>query len=252
MPPKLASQVTNAFAITGNLFRVKETKVGAASRRKAWGGLARRLLLVLLAGVGATLVFAYDLPTVDALRQWSESTGAWFPILFFALYVGLTQFPIPRTVFTLSSGILFGPWLGVILAIAATTISAALSLVLVRFLGRDLVRAHMTNRRLLSLDHRLEQRGWLAVLSLRMIAGVPFSVLNYACAVSSIRFWPFVLATAVGSAPNTVAVALLGDALIDGFDVRLVIITAALMVLGIAGLILDARTPVVDRVKSHS
>lgn len=248
---RLASQVINQNAYAGNLFWVNETKPARVARRKARGTIVRRLVLVLLAAVGAMLVLAYDIPTVDALREWSDSAGVWFPILFFGLYVGLTQFPIPRTVFTLSSGVLFGPWLGVILAIAATTVSGALSLTLVRFLGRDWFRQHLRNRHLLSLDHRLEQRGWLAVLSLRMIAGVPFSVLNYACALSSIQFWPFVIATAVGSAPNTIAVALLGDALIDGFDYRLVAITAALMVLGISGLVLDARTPVVDRVKAR-
>nr|WP_240394078.1 TVP38/TMEM64 family protein [Corynebacterium lactis] len=205
----------------------------------------KKLLIGVIALVGLALVLFYDVPTVDALRQWSDEAGPWFPVAYFGLYVFLTQFPIPRTVFTLASGILFGPAAGFILAISATTISAVMSLLVVRFLGRDWFRKYLTNRRLLDLDYRLEQRGWLTVLSLRMIAGVPFSLLNYVCGLSSIRLAPYAVATAVGSAPNTLAVVLLGDALLVGFDARFAVATALLVALGIAGLVADAKFPVV-------
>jgi len=205
----------------------------------------KKVLLVLAVGVGVVVTLYVDVPTVATIRQWSIDAGDWFPLLYFLAYVALTQFPIPRTVFTLASGILFGPVLGFLLAITATTVSALLSLCIVRFLGRDWFRTRLTNRRLLSLDHRLEQRGWLTVLSLRMIAGVPFSFLNYACGLSSIRIVPYIIATALGSAPNTLAVVLLGDALLVGFDVRFAVATGILLVLGLLGLLADAKFPVV-------
>lgn len=198
------------------------------------------------------MVLFYDVPTVETIRQWSDVAGAWFPLVYFAIYVALTQFPIPRTAFTLASGLLFGPIAGFLLAISATTLAAAISLLVVRFLARDWFRQYLTNRRLLNLDHRLEQRGWLTVLSLRMIAGVPFSFLNYACGLSSIRLAPYTFATAVGSAPNTLAVVLLGDALLSGFDIRFAVATALLVVLGIAGLVVDAKFPVVEQPKATS
>lgn len=205
----------------------------------------KKILLALVVAVGIVVVVFVDVPTVATIRQWSENSGAWFPFAYFLLYVALTQFPIPRTVFTLTSGILFGPVLGFLLAVTATTAAALVSLVIVRFLARDWFREHLTNRRLLELDYHLEQRGWLTVLSLRMIAGVPFSLLNYACGLSSIRVVPYIVATAVGSAPNTLAVVLLGDALLTGFDVRFAVATGILLLLGVAGLIVDAKFPVV-------
>ncbi|MEJ5919845.1 TVP38/TMEM64 family protein [Corynebacterium sp. H78] len=236
--------------LQGSVRQQKTAPVGQEKSRPH--AIFRRVMLVILACAAVAVVIFIDVPAVSDIRRWSDETGNWFPIVFFAAYIGLTQFPIPRTVFTLAAGLLFGPALGILIAIVATGVSAALSLSVVRWLGRDWIREHIRHRRLLELDYHLEQRGWLAVLSLRMIAGVPFSVLNYACALSSIRFWPFALATVVGSAPGTIAVVLLGDALTEGMNPWLVVVTVFFVLVGIAGLIVDSRMPVVERVKANN
>lgn len=249
-------QVMRSFVYTGNLLWVirakRDVKGKAESGWRSPTSVARRIALVILVLAGICFVVLYDVPSIDVLRQWADNSGWWFPLAYFGLYIGLTQFPIPRTVLTLGAGILFGGTLGIAIAVLATTVSGALSLLIVRFLARDWVRPYLRNKRVLAIDYRLEQRGWLAVLSLRLIAGVPFSFLNYVCALSSIRFWPFVIATAVGSAPNTIAVVLLGDALLEGGDMRMVLVTIALFILGVIGLIVDARTPVVPHARSNS
>lgn len=212
-------------------------------QQTAGPGWVRKILTVAFAIFAVAVMAVFEVPTVAEIRAWADGAGTWFALAFFAAYVGLTQLPIPRTVFTLSAGIFFGPLLGAVVAITATTLSALVSLVVVRYLGRDWFRSYLTHPRLVALDARLGYRGWLTVLSLRLIAGVPFSFLNYACALSSIRVRPYVLATAVGSAPNTIAVVLLGDALLGGFDIRFAVATALLLGLGVLGLIVEARMP---------
>lgn len=211
----------------------------------------RPLVLLALGLVAVAVLYVVDVPTVDAIRGWAEATGAWFPVVFFLAYVGFTQLPVPRTVFTLSAGILFGAAPGVAMALAATGASAIVALVVVRHFARDWARdVLMRHRRVMDLDHRLEHRGWLAVASLRMIAAVPFAPLNYACALSSIRPLSFFLATIVGSAPGTIVTVLFGNALIGGMDWRIVVVTGLLVCVGVAGLVLDARMPVVHSVKA--
>lgn len=245
-----------SFAYTGNLIWVIRAKNDATRRAQSgWHSpttVVRRILFLALIVAGICFVVLYDVPSIEVLRHWAERGGWWFPLAYFGLYVGLTQFPIPRTVFTLCSGILFGGLLGILIAVSATAVSSALSLLIVRFLGRDWVRPYLRGKKVLAIDYRLEQRGWLAVLSLRLIAGVPFSFLNYVCALSSIRFWPFVIATALGSAPNTIAVVLLGDALLEGGDMRMAFVTVGLLILGVIGLIVDVKTPVVPRMSSET
>lgn len=225
--------------------------VSATPDRSRRPRATRPLALLALGLAAAVVLYVVDVPTIDAIRGWADATGPWFPAVFFLAYVGFTQLPVPRTAFTLSSGILFGALPGIVMALAATGTSAIVSLGVVRHFARDWARGVlMKYRRLMDLDRRLERRGWLAVASLRMIAAVPFAPLNYACALSSIRPLPFFLATIIGSAPGTIATVLFGNALIGGMDWRILVVTGLLVCVGLAGLIIDARTPVVDSVKS--
>ena len=95
----------------------------------------RRVALVVAAG--ALFIAAWillDVPPLSTLRTWSDETGAWFPVLFWLLYVLITQFPIPRTLMTVTAGILFGTGRGILIALTATTVSAVVSLFIVRTL----------------------------------------------------------------------------------------------------------------------
>lgn len=208
-----------------------------------WSWLRRILMIVsLLAFLVVTVVV--DVPPLSTLRDWADSAGNWFVVLFWFGYVLITQFPIPRTLLTLSAGVLFGPWLGIALALSATTVSAALSLSVVRSLLGEWIRPRLTHPAVVGIDARLRHRGWLAVTSLRMIAGVPFSVLNYVAALTSVPLIPFALATLIGSAPGTVVTVLLGNTFTGQTDPVLVAITIVLAILGILGLALDTKIPV--------
>ena len=59
---------------------------------------------------------------------------------------------------------------------------------------------------------RLDRSGLLAVTSLRLIPALPFSLLNYAAGLSGVRFTPYLLGTVLGTAPGTIALVVLGDA----------------------------------------
>ena len=200
-------------------------------------------LLLLLAGLiaGALLV---PLPSVGQIREWSQSVnGPTLILTFFAVHTLVTIAPVPRTVFTLSAGVLFGSVTGIAVSVAATTASAILAFLLLRAVGRTVVEAHLTHPAAKAVDLRLARRGWLAVGSLRLIAAAPFFVVNCCCAVSSVRFVPYTLATMVGILPGTVGVVLLGDALTGRADPALMVVSAVCIAVGIGGLLLEARLP---------
>lgn len=184
-----------------------------------------------------------DVPPLSTLREWADTLGPWFPVVFWLLYVLITQFPIPRTLMTVSAGILFGTVRGILIAITATTVSAVISLLIVRTLLRDWIAPRLTHPAVERINRRLEQRGWLAIFSLRLIAAVPFSVLNYAAALTRVPVLPFAAATLIGSLPGTVLVTIFGDTLTGEANPVVIAIMAVLAVVGIAGLIIDARLP---------
>jgi uncharacterized membrane protein YdjX (TVP38/TMEM64 family) len=202
-----------------------------------------RRFIAILAAIVILVAIAVlvPLPTAVQLRDWATSVGPWFPLAFLAAHIVVTVFPFPRTAFTLAAGLLFGPVIGVPLAVVASTISAVIALLLVRAAGWQLSRL-VRHPRVDSLDARLRERGWPAVMSMRMIPAVPFSVLNYAAGASAVRVLPYTLATFVGLMPGTAAVVILGDALTGNVSPLLFLVSLCTASLGIAGLIYEIRT----------
>lgn len=207
------------------------------------GESSKSIALVVAAVVFAVAWWLLDIPPLSVLRQWADQTGPWFPMLFWLLYVLITQFPIPRTLMTISAGVLFGPVAGILIALTATTVSAVISLSLVRYLLRDWVEPRLTHPAVRRVNERLEERGWLAIVSLRLIAGVPFSIMNYAAALTRVRVAPFAAATLIGSTPGTILVVLFGDTLTGDANPIFVAVMVALAVVGIAGLLIDVLLP---------
>ena len=217
--------------------------------RDSWTAVAgwspvKRFLVFVSILTAAVLTFALDVPSPTTLRDWADQTGGGFVLVFSGLYILLTLFPIPRTLLTLASGMLFGPVLGSVIALVATTVSALLALLIVRGLLGDWMRPRLTHPAVDRINVRLRHRGWLSITSLRMIAAVPFSLLNYVAALTSVPVWAFTLATLVGSAPGTIVTVFLGDAVTGGGDWRTLLITIALALLGLFGIYLDQKLPV--------
>ncbi|MDD4866547.1 MAG: TVP38/TMEM64 family protein [Mycobacterium sp.] len=211
--------------------------LGATARQ-----LSRPRMVATIVGIAAVVAVALlvPLPSAVQLRDWAESVGPWFPLAFLLAHVVVTVVPIPRTAFTLAAGLLFGPVLGVSIAVFASAASAVIALLLVRAAGWQLSRL-VPHRSIGRVDERLRERGWLAVLSLRLIPVVPFSALNYAAGASAVRMLPFTLSTLAGLVPGTTAVVILGDALAGHPSPLLYLVSLGTSALGVIGLVVEVR-----------
>lgn len=238
MRPVTLSAVTGpATAKTASKLRTLSRALGSTAR-----GLARPRTLAAVVGITVLIAVALwvPLPSAVQLRDWAQSVGPWFPLAFLVAHILVTVFPIPRTAFTLAAGLLFGPALGVLIAVVASTASAVLALILVRAAGwrlNRLVRYQAIHR----ADERLRERGWVSVLSLRLIPVLPFSVVNYAAAASAVAVLPYTLATLAGLLPGTAAVVFLGDALAGHPSPLLFVFSLFTSALGLTGLFLEIR-----------
>ncbi|WP_067973167.1 TVP38/TMEM64 family protein [Mycolicibacter icosiumassiliensis] len=210
----------------------------ATARQVALRRLALTTAVILSVVALALLV---PVPSAVQLRDWAQTLGPWFPVAFLVAHTVVTVFPFPRTAFTLAAGLLFGPWLGVLLAVVASALSAVGVLVLMRVFGWQVSRV-VRHPRLDSLDARLRQRGWPAVISLRLIPAIPFSVINYAAGASAVRLVPYTVATLVGLLPGTAAVVVLGDALTGEVSPLLFAVSACTAAVGVALLVYEVRS----------
>jgi uncharacterized membrane protein YdjX (TVP38/TMEM64 family) len=211
--------------------------IGAAARQ-----VSRSRIAWTVVGITALVVLAswIPLPSPVQLRDWAQSVGPWFPVAFLIVHIVVTVVPVPRTAFTVAAGLLFGPLLGVAIAVIASTVSAVIALLLVRAAGWRLNRL-VRHRSIDAVEERLRQRGWVAILALRLIPAVPFSALNYAAGASTVRLLPYALATLAGLLPGTAAVVILGDALAGHPSPLLYLVSALTSALGLTGLIIEIR-----------
>ncbi|GAB3833708.1 TVP38/TMEM64 family protein [Dactylosporangium cerinum] len=166
-------------------------------------GLVALLALV----VAAALVVG--VPDAQRLRSGVLGLGWWAPVAFSALYAVVSLSPLPKTVFTLAAGALFGLVAGVVIVVTGAMLGAVAALHLGRLLGRDTVR-WLTGGRLDRLDSLLAGHGLRTIIVARLIPVVPFTAVNYLAGLTAVRLRDFIAGTAVGILPATTAYVTVG------------------------------------------
>jgi uncharacterized membrane protein YdjX (TVP38/TMEM64 family) len=179
---------------------------------------------------------------VADVRAQVAAAGAWAPVLFVLLQAVVTITPLPRTVFTVAAGVLFGALWGLVLAITGTTLAALAAYGLVRWVGGALVERHAHHPAFAWVRARLDRSGLLAMVSLRLLPMVPFSVMNYAAGLARVRLFPYLVGTVLGVLPGTVAIVVMGDA-VTGGSVHPALLAVSVLgaVVGVAGTAIAAR-----------
>ncbi|MFG2475574.1 TVP38/TMEM64 family protein [Streptomyces fagopyri] len=172
-----------------------------------WSRLS--LLLALLAASAASvLLFEPQRLLSDGWPP--QLSGAAAAVVFGVAYGLCTVAFVPRPLLNLAAGALFGSQLGLATALAGTVLGAGIAFGLGRILGQEALRPLLRARWLKAADGQLSRHGFRTMMMARLFPGVPFWAANYCAAVSRMGWLPFLLATALGSIPNTAAYAVAG------------------------------------------
>ena len=76
------------------------------------------------------------------VRATVAAAGMWAPLVFLGVHTLVTVSPVPRTIFTVAAGVLFGSVAGLLLTVTATMLSAVAAFWLVRVAGAGLVERY--------------------------------------------------------------------------------------------------------------
>ena len=137
-----------------------------------------------------------------------DGLGAWGPIAFIGIYVATTLAAGPGLPFTLVAPALFGPWAGVLIMVAASSLSASAGFLIARYLARGAVaRSLEGNQRFARVVRLLDEHAWVVIPFVRVVP-VPFALNNYGFGLTSISFWRYLLLSEVGMVPMNVALVL--------------------------------------------
>lgn len=139
---------------------------------------------------------------LNASLNWIEMQGIWAPILFILIFVIITLAFAPASILTIGAGAVFGFTKGVILASLASTITAAISFLISRYLLRNWVEKKLASRpRFRAIDQAIAHEGWKMVALLRMTPLIPFGMQNYGLGLTGVSFWQATFASWLGLLP---------------------------------------------------
>ncbi len=177
-----------------------------------------KLIALVVVGIGVFFglrALGVDFSRLDAqhIKQFVLSFGPWAPIIYILAY-GQPIVPLPASLMTGLAGVTFGRGPGTLFAMIGATLRACTEFAIARLLGRDAV-AKLLKGKVASLDQKIGQNSFKAVLLIRMIPNLPFDMQNYGLGFSQVRFAPYMIATFLGIIPGSFAYVYLGESLTD-------------------------------------
>ena len=137
------------------------------------------------------------------IRQIAE-LGRWAPLLFIAIYVVASIVLAPAFLLTFSAGAIFGLWRGTFYVYIGAVLGSSAVYALAAPLARSrLLRWVDRDPRVAAARQAVVDRSAWIMFLLRLSPLVPYNFLNYALALSGVRYRDFLLAS-VGMIPAIV------------------------------------------------
>jgi uncharacterized membrane protein YdjX (TVP38/TMEM64 family) len=135
---------------------------------------------------------------------WVAALGAWGPVVFVLGYAAAVVAFVPGSVLTLAAGAIFGVVWGVLWVFVAAVLGSAAAFLVARYVARAAVARHLdANPRFAAIDRAVGREGRKIVFLLRLSPLFPFTLLNYALGLTTVRFGDYVLAS-FGMVPGTI------------------------------------------------
>lgn len=151
---------------------------------------------------------------VDLARDYILGFGIWAPAISFLLMMLQSLIaPLPAFILTFANAALFGWVWGAVLSWSSAMAGAVLCFYLAKFLGRSFVEKLSSRAAVQKIDVFFQDYGKYAILIARLLPFISFDIVSYAAGLTSMRFWPFFIATGLGQLPATIIYSYIGSML---------------------------------------
>ncbi|MGJ3250693.1 MAG: TVP38/TMEM64 family protein [Elainellaceae cyanobacterium] len=140
----------------------------------------------------------------DGLEQYSVKT-------FLLAHVIAAAVGLPGTVLVIVGGAVFGLVWGTVWSVMGATLGAIVAFIIARYLLRDWIERRFGRHRALEwLNQAVTCDAVSCVLAIRFTPISPFNIVNFLLGLTSIAIKPYIIGTAVGIIPGTLAYTWLG------------------------------------------
>ncbi|MGC2654581.1 MAG: TVP38/TMEM64 family protein [Mycobacterium sp.] len=174
--------------------------------------------LVVFTGFLVALVYLLavrHVVDVEAVRRTVAATGPAAPLTYVVVSAILGAVFVSGPILAASSGVLFGPVIGVLVTLSATVGTAVVASLVGRRAGRTSARALLGTTRAERIDSLIERGGLWAVVGQRFIPGISDALASYAFGAFGIPLWQMALGAFIGSVPRAFVYTALGASIAD-------------------------------------
>jgi uncharacterized membrane protein YdjX (TVP38/TMEM64 family) len=147
---------------------------------------------------------------IEDVRHTVAATGPAAPLTYIVVSAVLGAIFVPGPILAASSGLLFGPVLGVFVTLGATVGTAVVASLLGRRAGRDSARALLGAKRADRIDALIERGGLWAVVGQRFVPGISDALAAYAFGAFGVPLWQMAVGAFIGSVPRAFVYTALG------------------------------------------
>lgn len=197
-----------------------------------WQNYLRNGLLIVVFLFMLWLVFNVHLPSIEEIRD-SVDVESWVAVGgFVGLYVVVALTPIPVSIMAIASGLLFGIFEGTFFSLIGVLLGSWGAYWLARVLGRDTVRRLM-GRHALTVEAKLESRGFLAVVMLRLMPGIPYWPVNYGSGAFGVSQRDYLVASTLSVIPGLLSLVAIGAFIADASFFHGAVVIAAWIVVAV-------------------
>jgi uncharacterized membrane protein YdjX (TVP38/TMEM64 family) len=121
--------------------------------------------------------------------------GPWAPFLFVLIYIAAALTMAPAFFLTVAAGAMFGVWRGSVIVFIGASLGASAVYALITPLARSTwMQRVLRHRRIAAVREVIVGEGFWIMFLLRLSPLVPYTPLNYALALSGVRYVDFLLA----------------------------------------------------------
>ena len=207
-------------------------------------------LLIIIATAAVFTVRYWDtfkvLGTDEGLDNFVESIrgtgifGALLLILIQALQVTVAF--IPGEFVELAAGVMFGPWLGLLICLIGLNIGTVVIFGLVRYFGKAFVNRNVNERDFERLKFLNDPRRSLIIMFfIFIIPGIPKDVLIDPVPLTKVRMHHFLIISTIARIPTVISSTFVGSAVIEENYVSAIIVFSVSVLIAIPGLIFNKQ-----------
>lgn len=152
---------------------------------------------------------------VEEVRRAVSAMGSAAPLVYVVVSAVLGALFVPGPILAGTSGLLFGPILGILVTLGATVGTAIVASFAGRRAGRASARALLGAKRSDRIDPLIERRGLWAVVAQRFVPGISDALASYAFGALGVPLWQMAVGAFVGSVPRAFVYTALGASIGD-------------------------------------